>query len=542
MARKKKRNKAAATVEETLSRAERAWDRRIDCDGELDQSILEWGKEYFPDYFTSPENVVHTWLDDSALMPLRFSYKEREDDYKLCLIAPRGAAKSTVISFLLVLWSIVHETEGYILVCSNTIDQAQGFVESVKKELDENEELAEDYPWACGRGETWSKRQIVSKNGITVKAVGSAGAIRGTKKGAVRPSLVIMDDPEGDKHKWSEVERKKVKSWVKETIMPIGNPGTAFLVAGTTIHEDGLVNTLHEHGNGWVTKKFRAIKSWPTHMKLWETWERIYTDHSKPDRERQAQAFYEQHEKTMLKGFESYWPERFSPLRLMKIRVDQGYGSFNQEYQNEATSADAVFDPRYFGEWLFANQFPEEMIWKTMTCDPSLGETDDENDYSAIVKLGVCTQKLFWIEIDMKRRRVNELINDMIERYIEFRPELFGVEGNGFQKLLFPLLKRRLKELNFARRKERKPILDIPFVEITNSDSKKARIRSLEPKLSTRRIRIVQNPDSFLLTSQLKRFPKGHDDGPDAVEMAIRLAVLLSHGKVKRKKKRTRIA
>jgi hypothetical protein len=52
------------------------------------------------------------------------------------------------------------------------------------------------------------------------------------------------------------------------------------------------------------------------------------------------------------------------------------------------------------------------------------------------------------------------------------------------------------------------------------------RIRRLGPYLSSRRLRFKSDsPSTRLLVEQLKEFPAGdHDDGPDALEMAIRLA------------------
>jgi hypothetical protein len=61
---------------------------------------------------------------------------------------------------------------------------------------------------------------------------------------------------------------------------------------------------------------------------------------------------------------------------------------------------------------------------------------------------------------------------------------------------------------------------------IENTVPKQVRIRRLGSYLSTRRFRFKSNsPSTSLLVEQLKQFPiADHDDGPDALEMAIRLA------------------
>ena len=61
---------------------------------------------------------------------------------------------------------------------------------------------------------------------------------------------------------------------------------------------------------------------------------------------------------------------------------------------------------------------------------------------------------------------------------------------------------------------------------ITNTLAKEVRIRRLGPFLSQRRLRFRSgSPGTRLLVEQMREFPTGdHDDGPDALEMAVRLA------------------
>jgi phage terminase large subunit-like protein len=60
---------------------------------------------------------------------------------------------------------------------------------------------------------------------------------------------------------------------------------------------------------------------------------------------------------------------------------------------------------------------------------------------------------------------------------------------------------------------------------INNTINKQVRIRALTPWLAQGRLRFKgDSPGARLLVEQLRDFPLGdHDDGPDALEMAIRL-------------------
>jgi hypothetical protein len=60
---------------------------------------------------------------------------------------------------------------------------------------------------------------------------------------------------------------------------------------------------------------------------------------------------------------------------------------------------------------------------------------------------------------------------------------------------------------------------------MTNTASKRQlRIPRLGPYLARRQLRFRDTPDCRLLVRQLEEFPLAdHDDGPDALEMALRL-------------------
>jgi predicted phage terminase large subunit-like protein len=68
---------------------------------------------------------------------------------------------------------------------------------------------------------------------------------------------------------------------------------------------------------------------------------------------------------------------------------------------------------------------------------------------------------------------------------------------------------------------------------IHNHVSKHMRIRRLGPYLSQRRLRfLARSAATKLLVDQLRDFPAGaHDDGPDALEMAVRLAEEMLYGR-----------
>jgi predicted phage terminase large subunit-like protein len=106
---------------------------------------------------------------------------------------------------------------------------------------------------------------------------------------------------------------------------------------------------------------------------------------------------------------------------------------------------------------------------------------------------------------------------------MRLRPDAFGVEANQFQELLCG---------EFASEFVRHGMTHIVPAAIHNDQNKLVRIRRLGPYLSQHRLRfLARNASTKLLVDQLRDFPAGaHDDGPDALEMAIRLAGEVLHG------------
>jgi len=106
-----------------------------------------------------------------------------------------------------------------------------------------------------------------------------------------------------------------------------------------------------------------------------------------------------------------------------------------------------------------------------------------------------------------------------------YNPTAVGIEANGFQDLFQPLINQ------YAVANRAAPL---PVVPMLNSESKHIRIQRLDPYLAQGAIRAREGVDSDLLIEQLMFFPSKdyHDDGPDALEMAIRLINELNQAEI----------
>ena len=112
---------------------------------------------------------------------------------------------------------------------------------------------------------------------------------------------------------------------------------------------------------------------------------------------------------------------------------------------------------------------------------------------------------------------------DAIEHQRQFKPDGFGIEINQFQELLKTEIERKSRETG----------IQLPLWGIDNRVNKLVRIRRLGPHLASGNLRFkAASPGTALLVQQLREFPNGeHDDGPDALEMALRTMVELWNGR-----------
>jgi len=209
---------------------------------------------------------------------------------------------------------------------------------------------------------------------------------------------------------------------------------------------------------------------------------------------------------------------------LQTVRQEATGRLADQELEGLFVDLEGVEWPaEFWGDWVFVPQLPPRQRWavSAVAVDPSLGKQDKAGDYSAIVLVAVCDD-LLWIKADLQRRSPQKLVADVMVACSQDQPDLVGFEANQFQELL-------IHEFNRAADAQFK--LRYPIFQIQNRVNKLVRIRRLGPYITRRELRVVDDVGGRLLLQQLQEFPVGqHDDGPDALEMAIRLILEASGG------------
>jgi len=453
---------------------------------------------YFPHYVRSPHRSrLHDYL--FARLPEIVASSKSETD---AIAAPRGEAKSTLVSQLFVLWCLVTGRKRYPVIVMDSIDQAYPMLEAIKAELEFNPRLQMDFPEVTGQGRVWQAGTIVTRNDAKVQVAGSGKKLRGLRHGPYRPDLAVLDDIENDEQVRNPDQRDKLQSWVSKTILPLGGAGAKFDVVyiGTILHYDSVLNRTLAN-KLWRAAKFKALLKWPDRMDLWERWE----ERLRNDGEDAADAFYQEHRDAMEAGSECSWAAR-PLLALMKIRARDGHDTFDSEYQNDPVAGDNAPFAKVIQFWV--NRLADWIFYGA--CDPSLGKAGASRDPSAILVGGFnrSTGILDVVEAGIKKRLPDRIIEDVIAYQAEYRCLLWVIETVQFQAFLYSELVKRAAARG----------IPVPARGVQPIADKLLRIESLQPHMANGLIRL--HPSQTTLIDQLRHFPKGdHDDGPDALQM-----------------------
>lgn len=482
-----------------------------------------WGffQRYLQHYCRLPSSAMHQDLMKTVVPRL-----VTQQGIRLVAEGPRGSAKSTHFAMGLPLYGAVTRTFPYILICADSSAQAEAHLRSIRTELEENIKLSTDFPEACWRGPVWNDSEIELRNGVRIEALGAGKRIRGRRHGTERPRLIIVDDPEDDEATFSRVKREHRRSWFTRGVVNAGDERTNIVVDGTRLHAECLTAHLATAA-GWTHLQWRSVQRWPARMELWQAWELAYTDtRLTPEaREDAARAYYEAHRADMDDGAIVLWPALHSLYALMVLRAS-GHAAFEQEHQcNPIDPATCEWGPELFTDDLWFDEWPRDMMVRTVGVDPSKGKSDRAGDYSAIVKLGVSHDGTIYVEADLAHRGDQEIVDTAINAActdLRFgRASALGFEEDAFQHLYQGIARRRAAEWGIVA-----PICGVR----TEGVPKPVRIRRWGPHLHARSVRFKsRSPGTTLLVRQLQEFPNGdHDDGPDGAEMALRLAAQLT--------------
>jgi hypothetical protein len=459
------------------------------------------------------------WFED----PIKHTRIQKKG---LVVAAPRGHAKTMVLTFFLAIWWLLFKKKSFIILVGSSALAAAENVSDIREELENNDLIKQDFGDLSGAnfGYKWSQSDIVachtdpSTHRVThtcrVVAKSPGARIRGIKHRGTRPDGIIIDDIESDEIVRNPDSIQKIADWVNGAAIPALEPRRAdFIMIGTILHYDSVLSRM-------LSIRFKDVYV-----------QRIY------------RAYWDED------GIRKYlWPERFTPEALEMERKRMGTLAFNAEYLNDPVDPETrIFRPEWIrwyrgddityakGRWWYRDH-PLQIY---QAVDPSVKERDQDNsDYFAHVTIGVTE------ESDVTKRTIIVLwpyqdrldfptqVQEVIRQANNYKNtvEKIGIESVAYQVALRQQI--LLREL-------------LPVYEIKHDrgkSDKKARITAMGVFFENSQVLLraaddseAGEPDLLLQTrvhfqfqelyDSLMRYPLIiHDDLLDVLEMAIGLA------------------
>ena len=299
---------------------------------------------------------------------------------------PRGSGKTTICECACI-WAVLNGHREFVCLIGSDEGHAMDMLESIKMELDGNELLLEDYPEVvfpiqaldgianrCNgqlyKGERthigWTAREVVLPtmpgsvaSGAIIKVAGITGRIRGMKyKRAdgktVRPSLVVLDDPQTDESARSLSQCATRESILAGAVLGLAGPGKKIsgIMPCTVIRPGDMADNIlsrdkHPEWNGERTK---MVYAFPTDEKLWKRYAELRAESMRAGNAgEEATEFYRLNQEAMDAGALIAWPERFNHDEVsavqhaMNLKL-QDEAAFFAEYQNEPLPEVAAAD------------------------------------------------------------------------------------------------------------------------------------------------------------------------------------------------------
>jgi len=303
---------------------------------------------------------------------------------------PRGSGKTT-LARLAGLWAILTGAREFVCLVAGSLDRAVELLEAIKKELLGNALLLSDFPEAVyplvklsnnARRQigqhvdgtptyiAWAADRLVfptvagsPASGSIISVTGLDANIRGqqhTKMDGrtVRPSLVILDDPQTRESARSPAQTRYRLELLNGDVLGMAGPGTkiAGFMTCTKIYPHDLAEQVldRQRNPEWQGECTKMVYAFPKNEKLWDQYAQLRAEGLRGDGDgHEATEFYREHRDAMDAGARVAWADRHNDDEIsglqhamnLKLRDETAFFS---EYQNQPVveqASDEVLAP-----------------------------------------------------------------------------------------------------------------------------------------------------------------------------------------------------
>lgn len=493
-----------------------------------EHDMLFFTYEYFSEERNpgNPSNLIPAGqrLEDAAdfhreLCAMLDEVTRGEVDTNIAWSVGRRHAKTAYLSNSFLCHQLVFRHQKYIVEVSETTDVAGDFITWTRFQLKFNEKLRRDFGVLLeekpSKNELDNKYEFITSTGAKVEAKGVGTQMRGLRHLSDRPGLFILDDLESNDNTNTKELRAKNLHWFRSEMLEALGFGGMAIYMGTIVHYDSLLNHVLTKRRDFKSRKFPAILEWSKREDLWQQWREIYNADD-PQAKEKADAFYAEHEKEMIKGTRVLWPQMYTYKYFLEKREDIGARAFNQEYLgNPVDDETQIFKPE---EFTYYSPRDIEDVKLDYYCGIDFAMGKERGDYSAIITVGRSPNGVFYvIDSYIKRVHPDVLIEEVVSKAMKYQYEKIAVESQAAQEFFADKLGDALQAAGYPA------ITRLKQIKQRSQARKELRIESLLPDIQNGGIRF--NRSHSLLLEMFELYPNhNHDDGPDALHMAVSCA------------------
>lgn len=330
-----------------------------------------------------PETFKLKWSPDHLRVIERIETAVLEGGL-FAMAMPRGSGKSSLCEAAC-LWATLYGHREFVCLIGSDEGHADGMLDSIRVELEGNDLLEEDFPEVCYpvrrlegianrcRGQlldgertriSWTSRELVYPtvpgsvaSGAVIRTAGITGRIRGMKfkrpdGRSVRPSLVVVDDPQTDESARSPSQCASREAVLSGAILNLAGPGVKIsgVMPCTVIRPGDMADRILDRSihPEWHGERTKLVYAWPSNEALWRRYAELRSDDLREGGDgKPATEFYRRNRTEMDEGGRVAWPERHDPSELSAIQHAwnlrlRDEGAFFAEYQNEPTVSATV--------------------------------------------------------------------------------------------------------------------------------------------------------------------------------------------------------
>jgi predicted phage terminase large subunit-like protein len=424
------------------------------------------------------------------------------DHQYVAIAAPRGHAKTTALTKCYTLAAVLFRSADFVLLVSDTYNQACLFLGEIKRELFQNEDLIELFNL---------KREFVvdRENDIIVEtndghqfriiALGSEQKVRGMLWNGRRPNLIVGDDLENDEIVMNPDRREKFRNWVYNALLPCLSERGKARIVGTILHMGSFLE-----GRMPKDQSENSIHS------------DLCVRMRKPDDDGWYGARYCAHGPNG--KFDSIlWPVKWTEKRLRQKRamyVNEGNPEgYSQEYLNRPIDGNTSFFRQ--SDFVEFDLTDLNRDWKHsptyLSCDLAVS-TKERRDFS-VFGIGSIddTGKLYIRHVVHERLDSKEIVDMLVHLYMTYKYDTILIGKGTLEKAIGPYLRDEMQKRGFYPSLEAIPeVID-----------KRSRATSIRGRMRAQGVKFDSRKDWFHgLRTELLQFDRGiHDDQVDMMAL-----------------------